>query len=144
GGIIASMVVDRLLATLEESFLKKLEVYTFGSAANHMNGGHCLKHIEHFANESDFFASSGVMTYYQTARNKYDNMLYIDWGKTGHLLNMHYLDPEIAEHEMNMAYLNDNNMNIFAVGRPAERSHMATYLFGGGGNPVVNTTYGGA
>lgn len=129
------MVVDRLLATLGEDHLKKLEVYTFGSAANHMNGGHCLRHIEHFANEFDFWASSGVMTYYPLAGNKYDGCLYVDPGRTGHLLNMHYLNPsmiELTPNTMNMAFLNDQNLNIFAAGRPAEKSQMATYLFGGG------------
>ncbi|KAF9373740.1 hypothetical protein CPB97_000350 [Podila verticillata] len=121
GGIIASMVVDRLLDTLGEGPLRKLEVYTFASAANHMHGGGVLPHIEHFANEYDFVARTGVMAYHQSVMpgNKYDGELYIDRVATGHLLNMHYL------------------RTTFMNGNDAMRSYMATtYLGGQGGVPV--------
>ncbi|KAF9273349.1 hypothetical protein BGZ68_001592 [Mortierella alpina] len=109
------MVVDRLLATLGTGPLKRLEVYTFASAANHMNGGGILKHIEHFANEYDFVANIGVLACEPstTPGSKYDGKVYIDPKATGHLLNMHYLGT------------------TFASGRPATASHMRRYLDGG-------------
>lgn len=37
GGILTSLVLDRMLAELPRSYLGKLEIYTFGSAAAHFN-----------------------------------------------------------------------------------------------------------
>ncbi|KAH8193689.1 hypothetical protein TruAng_012146 [Truncatella angustata] len=44
GGIEGSMVLDWLLQELPQNLLAKLEVYTFGNAANHFNNPH--RHVE--------------------------------------------------------------------------------------------------
>lgn len=44
GGIEGSMVIDWLLQEMPQDLLAKLEVYTFGNAANHFNNPH--RHIE--------------------------------------------------------------------------------------------------
>jgi hypothetical protein len=41
GGIAGSMVLDRLHAEIREDLFAKLEVYTFGNAANHFNNPYC-------------------------------------------------------------------------------------------------------
>ncbi|KAG4025090.1 hypothetical protein MFRU_067g00190 [Monilinia fructicola] len=40
GGIEGSMIIDWLLAEIPQDLLQKLEVYTFGNAANHFNNPH--------------------------------------------------------------------------------------------------------
>ncbi|KAF9392342.1 hypothetical protein CPC16_003378 [Podila verticillata] len=124
GGIIVSMVVDRLLDTLEERHLKKLEVYTFASAANHMHGGNVLHRIEHFANNYDFVARTGVMAYHSTVieGNQYDGHLYVDLVTAGHALNMNYLHTMFATRPA----------IDFQAGILATMSFMAGYLDGGG------------
>ncbi|KAG9062262.1 hypothetical protein KI688_006594 [Linnemannia hyalina] len=111
GGIIASQVIDHLLATEDDTSLGKLEVYTFGSAANHFNGKEKLHHIEHFANKGDFVAQTGVLAYKPLDRNRYDGQLYTN-NATGHLLNAHYL------------------RSTFANGNEAVGSRLASYLGG--------------
>jgi hypothetical protein len=44
GGIEGSMIIDWLLQELPQNLLAKLEVYTFGNAANHFNNPH--RHVE--------------------------------------------------------------------------------------------------
>lgn len=61
GAIEGGLVLDWLFATTDRELLKKLEVYTFGSAANHFSspitdrkrGSRVIKHIEHYANNGD-------------------------------------------------------------------------------------------
>ncbi|KAF9922010.1 hypothetical protein BGZ67_010765, partial [Mortierella alpina] len=114
-----------------EGPLKKLEVYTFGFAANHMHGDKVLRYIEHFANQYDFVARIGVLAYHpsEMPRNKYDGALYIDLAATGHLLNMHYLRTMFA---------GARPVTDFAGEEPPIRSYMAGYLRGG--RPVTNFT----
>ena len=50
GGIEGSLILDWLLADLPGRFTKKLEVYTFGNAANHFNNP---EHAAESANEDD-------------------------------------------------------------------------------------------
>ncbi|KAF9084654.1 hypothetical protein BGX29_002446 [Mortierella sp. GBA35] len=116
GALIASLVVDRLVASETTANLKKLELYTFGSAADHMHGQGDLSCIEHFVNRCDYFARSGILSYQPAvlAGNRYDGQIYIDEGGVGHLLNMHYLS------------------STFVKGGAAATSHMATYLGGNG------------
>lgn len=67
GGIEAGMVLDWLFATLPREQVAKLEVYTFGAAANHFNcpgsedGDRVIQHIEHYANKSDWVSRFGVL-----------------------------------------------------------------------------------
>ncbi|KAI8601824.1 hypothetical protein EDD21DRAFT_321156 [Dissophora ornata] len=111
GGIIASQVIDRLLVAEDEQTVRKLEVYTFGSAANHFSGNGRIRHIEHFANEGDFVAQTGVVAYKTLNGNRYDGTLYIN-NATGHLLNTHYL------------------RSTFTDGNEAASSRLAGYIGG--------------
>lgn len=67
GGIESSLVLDWLFATVAPEQVAKLEVYTFGNAANHFNspslesGGRLIQHIEHYANTGELVARSGVL-----------------------------------------------------------------------------------
>ncbi|KAK3838962.1 MAG: hypothetical protein J3R72DRAFT_511926 [Linnemannia gamsii] len=117
GAIIASLVVDRLLASETAANLRKLELYTFASAANHMHGQGDLSRIEHFVNRRDYFAQTGILSYQPAvlAGNRYDGNIYIDEAGVGHLLNMHYLST------------------TFVAGGAAAASNMAIYLGGNGG-----------
>ncbi|KAF9118336.1 hypothetical protein BGW39_001263 [Mortierella sp. 14UC] len=117
GTIIASLVLDRLLASETPANLRKLELYTFASWANHMHGQGDLSRIEHFVNRCDYATQTGILAYQPAvlAGNRYDGNIYIDEAGVGHLLNMHYLP------------------NMFVAGGVGAASHMATYLGGGGG-----------
>ncbi|KAI5802380.1 hypothetical protein FPQ18DRAFT_252040 [Pyronema domesticum] len=78
GGLITSLALDMLFADLADEVLSRLEVYTFGNAANHFNNppnmykpenGEAIrfptiKHIEHYANEFDFVSRFGVLAYH--------------------------------------------------------------------------------
>lgn len=89
--------------------LQKLEIYTFGSAANHFNNPfpHTVTsshnpsslphtpssgiHIEHFAHTQDFVARWGVLHFSSAAfPNRYAGRVFVRQG-AGHLMNMHYL-----------------------------------------------------
>lgn len=90
GGIEGGLVLDWLYDTVDAEKLRKLEVYTFGNAANHWNapvvsskvlngespgsttssGGmnqngaisqRVVRHIEHYANEGDYVSKFGVL-----------------------------------------------------------------------------------
>jgi len=67
GAIEAGMVLDWLYATLSDDYISKLEVYTFGNAANHwncpqqQNGERSIKHVEHYANSNDWVSRFGVL-----------------------------------------------------------------------------------
>jgi hypothetical protein len=67
GGIESSLVLDWLFATMPPDQVAKLEVYTFGNAANHFNsplkkdGTRVIQHIEHYGNTSEMVARCGVM-----------------------------------------------------------------------------------
>ncbi|KAF9079809.1 hypothetical protein BGX23_003194 [Mortierella sp. AD031] len=117
GCIITSLVVDRLIASEKATNLRKLELYTFASWANHMHGQGDFAHIEHFVNERDFATQTGILAYQPEALpgNRYDGKIYINKAGIGHLLNMHYLS------------------DTFVAGGAAAASNMATYLGGGGG-----------
>ncbi|KAK2036802.1 hypothetical protein LZ31DRAFT_614116 [Colletotrichum somersetense] len=122
GGLEGSLILDWLLSHSSRKNLKKLEIYTFGNAANHFNnpemekGVRAIKHIEHFANSGDFVASCGVtyfiekmskspswghgwyghtlkdLSYNPKRLNSFHGNLFQLQGKWGHLLNQHYLD----------------------------------------------------
>lgn len=67
------LVLDWLYATVDRDLLGRVEVYTFGSAANHFcNPPGCfgvdgqekrrvVKHIEHYANMGDYVALFGIL-----------------------------------------------------------------------------------
>jgi len=109
GGIVGGMVVDWLLDEIPHDLLQKLEVYTFGNAANHFNNPHrygldvrhkaedvsppeskAIRHIEHYANHGDFVSVWGVLNFIKLS-NRYMGRLFTRQG-SGHQLNQHYLD----------------------------------------------------
>jgi len=100
GGIEGSMVIDWLLDELPQDLLQKLEVYTFGNAANHFNNprqsSKCdpivrsIRHIEHYANSQDAVSYLGVL-HFTDVPNRYLGRLFIRPG-SGHMMNQHYLD----------------------------------------------------
>ncbi|KAF7158141.1 hypothetical protein CNMCM5623_002807 [Aspergillus felis] len=123
GGIIASSIIDWLYGELSESQLQKLEIYTFGNAARqfrnpplheqqdndpagniprrHIQGERAIRYIEHYANTQDFVANIGVLQFtspvvaYSNA-SVFSGPVFIREG-SGHLFNMHYLDPMFGE-----------------------------------------------
>ncbi|KAG0095977.1 hypothetical protein BGZ93_005159 [Podila epicladia] len=127
GAIIASLVVDRLLASESTTNFKKLELYTFASAANHIHGAGAISCIEHFVNKWDFIAQASILSYQPgnlAGNNRYDGKIYIDNDEIGHSLSTHYLP------------------SMFAEGGPGARSHMAKYL--GGKTPSMEATVAGS
>jgi hypothetical protein len=62
GGIHGGLNIDWLLQQFDAPILRKLEVYTFGAAANHFNNpGGVIPHVEHYANSDDFVARWGIL-----------------------------------------------------------------------------------
>jgi hypothetical protein len=110
GGIFGSLIIDWLLDEVPQDILLKLEVYTFGNAANHFNNPHrrlseleriineghhspqskCIRYIEHYANSGDFVCVWGVLNFIQMS-NRYMGRIFVRHG-SGHQLNQHYLD----------------------------------------------------
>jgi hypothetical protein len=114
GGIEGGLIVDWLLDELPQGLLRKLEIYTFGNAANHFNNPYrafpdaqkdeattqnrqpsaeydnTILHIEHYANSKDFVSLWGVLNFTSIA-NRYNGQVLIRPG-TGHMFNQHYLD----------------------------------------------------
>lgn len=109
------MIIDWLLAELPQDTLLKLEIYSFGSAANHFNNpnrnvrqlleeisphdfavtyhgpsSRCIPYIEHYANSGDFVSLWGVLNFARVP-HRYMGALFIRSG-SGHLFNQHYLD----------------------------------------------------
>lgn len=109
GGIEGSLIIDWLLDEIPQDLLAKLEVYTFGNAANHFNNPHrtwrsgneersriqrpanrSIGYIEHYANAADPVSWLGVLRF-ANIPNRYMGRLFVRPG-SGHLLNQHYLD----------------------------------------------------
>ncbi|KAF2270663.1 hypothetical protein CC78DRAFT_611543 [Lojkania enalia] len=106
GGIEGSLILDWLLSELPHDIVHKLEIYTFGCAANHFNNPRwkgatqtsgslrhhdkAVRHIEHYANDGDFVARWGVLSFIRIP-NRYMGRVFIRSGM-GHLLNQHYLN----------------------------------------------------
>lgn len=110
GGIEGGLVIDWLLDEVPQDILHRLEVYTFGNAANHFNNprwtklttprpaqtpdllhrfGQSVGYIEHYANSGDIVALGGVL-HFVDIPNRYMGRLFV-CPSSGHLLNMHYL-----------------------------------------------------
>ena len=82
GGLVTSLALDMLFADLADEVLSRLEIYTFGNAANHFNNPPntytpddgrrirfpTIRHIEHYANEFDFVSRLGVLAYHPGPR----------------------------------------------------------------------------
>lgn len=120
GGIQGGLILDGLLADVPTHLLRKLEVYTFGCAANHFNnpqrslaaegngqsqdGGpdqdkqEAVRNIEHYANELELVSRWGVLHFdsWETKEgkhNRYRGTVFQRYGGKGHLFCQHYLDP---------------------------------------------------
>jgi len=111
GGIEGGLVVDWLLNSVPHDVLHKLEIYTFGNAANHFNNPHrtlsalrneqrdkaaksdshakIIRHIEHYANAGDFVSQYGVCNFIDTPMRFMGRLFMAP--SSGHLLNSHYL-----------------------------------------------------
>ncbi|KAI5789019.1 hypothetical protein EDC01DRAFT_747575 [Geopyxis carbonaria] len=65
GALVVSLAIDMLLADLPRDTLAgRIEVYTFGGAANHFNNpGGVLRVVEHYVNALDPVATIGVSMY---------------------------------------------------------------------------------
>ena len=97
GGIVGSMALDWLLQELPPALLAKLEVYTFGSAANHANvlsrETHTATHMEHYAHTSDAAALWGVLHYTAAQRSPFAGRVFARASRRGgHQFCQHYLD----------------------------------------------------
>ncbi|TFK21637.1 hypothetical protein FA15DRAFT_696226 [Coprinopsis marcescibilis] len=113
GAIIASNILDILFAELHHpEVFSKLEVYTFGSAANHFynppvrkgdfdQAGPAKRQIqvfEHYVNEKDFVAQIGILRCFPPSNGEavvsdaqYYGKVFTRLGAGGHMLNEHYL-----------------------------------------------------
>lgn len=120
GGIEGGLILDWLLADMPADLLGKLEIYTFGNAANHFNNPQrpltdaersagldhddvanhergVFRHIEHYANTLEFVSRWGVLHFdsWDTVagvNNRYRGRVFERYGGKGHQLNQHYLD----------------------------------------------------
>lgn len=100
GGIIVSLIIDLLLATISRSLLDKLEVYTFANASNHFNnplnalGKPTIQFVEHFANEKDPISQFGVLLFSQFKDEKDDQFTLIQNRKNvkGSCSTFHFTD----------------------------------------------------
>ncbi len=72
GAIEAGMMLDWVYATMPMEKVGKLEVFTFGNAANHWNNPTgvdskpVIKHLEHYVNDGDWVARFGILHFRQT------------------------------------------------------------------------------
>ena len=133
GAIEGGSVLDWLYANTDREILGKLEIYTFGSAANHFNspedvqGNRVVKHIEHYANLGDWVSLFGILHFRplpkhgnmdysarqarQMIENRYVGRLFVRKG-SGHQLNLHYLDyyfPMTTDDKDRLVEVEDSN-----------------------------------
>ncbi|KAK5073293.1 hypothetical protein LTR70_010321 [Exophiala xenobiotica] len=133
GAIEGGTVLDWLYANTDRELLKKVEVYTFGSAANHFNspedtkGNRTVKHIEHYANLGDWVSLFGILHFrplpkpgknpYSSKQarkemeNRYVGRLFVRKG-SGHQMNGNYLDyyfPMSTDDKDRLVAVKDDN-----------------------------------
>ncbi|OJJ62736.1 hypothetical protein ASPSYDRAFT_129541 [Aspergillus sydowii CBS 593.65] len=116
GGIEAGLITDWLLDEIPQGHLRKLEIFTFGNAANHFNNPYrtrvdaeknmsrfttpqdkqpnekhdnTILHIEHYANSRDFVSLWGVLNF-TNIKNRFMGQVFVRQG-SGHMFNQHYL-----------------------------------------------------
>jgi hypothetical protein len=121
GAIEGGMIIDLLLQEIPQDLLAKLEVYTFGCAANHFNNprrhvrgsaaehsnsqkcldknrdpGKAIHHIEHYCHTKDFVARWGILHYINPGITEPDFPRFM--GRvfqregSGHMFGQHYFD----------------------------------------------------
>lgn len=109
GGIIISLILDRLFSDLPAENMAKLEIYTFGNAAAHFNNPlstiaqpasplgipkptRIIPHIEHYANSEDMVTRWGVLYNVRNVlENRFSGQVFVRMKASGHMLNQHYL-----------------------------------------------------
>ena len=107
GGIMACNILDQLFADLGQDEISKLEVYTFGNAADHFSNPlrrgkgattpsgkprRVIPYIEHYANSEDMVTRWGVLYSVQNlVDNRFCGQVFVHQGASGHMLNQHYL-----------------------------------------------------
>ncbi|KAK6907925.1 hypothetical protein I203_101926 [Kwoniella mangroviensis CBS 8507] len=133
GGIIMSSWADQLLSDFSHEQLKKVEIYTFASAANHFSipetgSGPAFSCVEHFVNEWDYVSDIGLLSFappplglpvnsptVPRLSGRFAGRIFKRLATTGHLLITHYLpdnnsilhDPAVLRHSKLASYLND-------------------------------------
>lgn len=154
---------DLLTDLVPQDNLKRLEVYTFGNAANHFNnpsrettniahplegprlpkkeaGTNVIGHIEHYANIGDFVAQIGVLHYSQQ-KNRFMGRIFVS-PNSGHLLNQHYLRQMFAldkngrcmdTNEFMELPVEKNASNDAPAEEPDEREDLSESMIVGGG-----------
>ncbi|KAL1411876.1 hypothetical protein Q8F55_002858 [Vanrija albida] len=146
GGIIVTAMIDQLLAEFPHHVLKKVEIYTFASAANHIcdpSGGTPdspppFGHIEHFANQGDWVSQFGVLGHAPLPPGDTPNII-AEEEKDGEVATFPMTDGEFAgrifERLNHTGHLLNSHYNSI-LDNPVVRkySRLATYL--DGGNPV--------
>lgn len=93
GGIISAKAINHLHSKLQgadRALLGQLELYTFASAATHLQAPEI--YAEHFYNTRDYVARIGVAGYEDEISGR-----FFTAEATGHLLNAHYLNNFVAD-----------------------------------------------
>lgn len=142
---------DQLLAEFPHHALKKVEIYTFASAANHFcdpSSGTAdapppFGRIEHFANQGDWVSQLGVLGYAPIPKGDTPNIIADD-EKDGDVATFPVTGGEFAGriferlnhtgHLLNSHYLNPTD-SILDSPVVRKYSRLASYL--DGGNPVA-------
>ena len=141
GAIVASNVVRDLVQAYQQhgrkSDLEKLEVYTFGSAADEIDAdtelsrkcNRLVPYIEHYANTGDVIAQIGVLQKNNPANQKeMDGRIYtVD--QSGHLFNAHYLSNIAQKRYVNKTIETASRLYDYLGGNiPNSKSYNATSL----------------
>jgi len=122
GGIMASMVIERLLVEMDVNQLNKLEIYTFGSAADKfVDGRGKIQHIEHFANWYDYVAQTGVLHFKNMYPKFYSGTVYMA-ENFGHWFNQHY-SRGITERAFKSVEGKTPRLYHYLNGQSPEQSH---------------------
>lgn len=150
GAIEGGAAIDWLLQEVPIGLFSKLEVYTFGSAANHFNnpclslpsaGGsisstwhgtdpRVLGHVEHYANSKDFISRLGVLRSTEKVTGSPPNTeatfagQIFEYDIEGHLFNAHYMDTifplDPIGRAMNESSFMESTVQICDAGRREE------------------------
>jgi hypothetical protein len=121
GAIEGGMIIDLLLQEIPQDLMAKLEVYTFGCAANHFNNprkhvkgqtvgsptdkkpsdkengtGKAIHHIEHYCHTKDYVARWGILHYINPGTTDPDFPRFMgrvfQRDGSGHMFGQHYFD----------------------------------------------------
>ncbi|KAK4686596.1 hypothetical protein P7C73_g3538, partial [Tremellales sp. Uapishka_1] len=108
GGIILSAWIDQLLSDFSADQLRKVEIYSFASAANHFSvptteSGPVFARVEHFVNTKDYVSIVGLLSFappcpasvvpgqttVPAVNGRFGGRIFKRLGETGHLLLTH-------------------------------------------------------